>query len=174
MANYWLSLEDLSDEGRTYHIRDQKIWTDPISEFNLSYSLIEPLDAVLFCLLQEEGCLVQGKLKGKISLPCSRCAEPAEYTLDVVFQIFEIFAWKKTKEDIGPQFLRDDRGFLEIDAAGILWEQFILHLPDKPLCSDQCLGLCPHCGQNLNFGQCKCHEDQVDPRLEIFRKLKIK
>jgi uncharacterized protein len=41
---------------------------------------------------------------------------------------------------------------------------FLLELDTKNLCSDDCRGLCPGCGVNLNEGQCRCKKE-IDPRL---------
>ena len=53
-------------------------------------------------------------------------------------------------------------------------EQFYLALPMKPLCGDDCKGLCPVCGTNLNRGTCDCKRDWEDPRLAALKTLKAK
>jgi uncharacterized protein len=45
-----------------------------------------------------------------------------------------------------------------VDLEDILRQQVYLGLPAKQLCRENCLGLCSHCGKNLNEGQCSCHE----------------
>ena len=60
-----------------------------------------------------------------------------------------------------------------IDLAGIILEQLVVNLPIKPLCSDGCKGLCPKCGANRNTETCGCVDDDVDPRFEILKKLKV-
>lgn len=47
----------------------------------------------------------------------------------------------------------------------------LLELPSKNLCREECRGLCPMCGKNLNEGLCGCHSETTDPRLEILRQL---
>ncbi len=66
----------------------------------------------------------------------------------------------------------DGRG-AEINLAALLWEEFILSLPEKALCKADCKGLCRNCGQNLNTGTCACKPDDLDPRLEKLRELKV-
>ena len=51
-------------------------------------------------------------------------------------------------------------------------EQFYLSLPMKPLCREDCQGLCPACGTNLNRGLCTCKRDWDDPRMAALRNLK--
>ncbi len=60
------------------------------------------------------------------------------------------------------------------DLGAILWEQLMLNLPVKPLCSVECKGVCPHCGINLNMQECSCAGQGQDPRLALFRTLKVK
>jgi uncharacterized protein len=46
-------------------------------------------------------------------------------------------------------------------------------LPTKRLCSEDCKGLCPYCGKDLNEGRCDCEVDEIDPRFEVLKKLKF-
>lgn len=61
----------------------------------------------------------------------------------------------------------------EINIAALLWEELVLALPVKVLCSKDCKGLCPECGENLNFNVCPCNKQGLDPRLAALRDLKI-
>ncbi|MDU3010827.1 MAG: DUF177 domain-containing protein [Peptoniphilus harei] len=65
-----------------------------------------------------------------------------------------------------------------IDLSEIIFSQIITSISGKNLCSEDCKGLCPHCGKNLNEGPCDCHEEEsveetVDPRfgklLDLFK-----
>ena len=60
-----------------------------------------------------------------------------------------------------------------IDLTPIICEQIILQIPIKPLCSEECKGLCPHCGINMNVASCSCHLEFVDPRLAVLKNIKI-
>jgi uncharacterized protein len=51
-------------------------------------------------------------------------------------------------------------------------EQFYLAVPMKPLCRDDCAGLCPSCGTNLNRGSCGCTRDWEDPRFAALKAFK--
>jgi uncharacterized protein len=63
---------------------------------------------------------------------------------------------------------------VEINPAALAWEEFSLALPVKPLCRENCLGLCPVCGRNRNLESCACGTDGTDPRLSILRVFKAK
>ena len=60
-----------------------------------------------------------------------------------------------------------------IDLDPIVYEQIVMHIPIKALCSVSCRGLCPHCGINLNQENCQCRNQQVDERFAILKKLKV-
>jgi uncharacterized protein len=72
------------------------------------------------------------------------------------------------EEDLETSYYRDD----QIDLDELLREQFYLALPMKPLCLEECRGLCPQCGTNLNAGACACDTAWRDPRLEALRDIK--
>lgn len=176
MSEMWLSLTDIPEQGQEFFYSDQKIWTGPIEEFALPYAIIDPLQARIFVLFRDKGCFVSGEIKGKVSLPCSRCAEDVYFEFEQKIDIIELLPEEKNVEDLfSPEFLRyNEEDKLELDVGGILWEQFLLVLPEKPLCLEECLGVCPHCGQNWNFQSCSCDRENADPRMEIFRNLKVK
>mgnify|MGYP006283177623 CR=1 FL=1 len=174
MGEYWLNLEDVPEEGKEYHLAEPTIWSEPLEEFDLPYAMQNPLQAELFILPQEKGCLVRGRFWGSVSLPCDRCAEAYEFLVDAGFEIFEeLQPSSKLEQELGPTFLRQEAEVFFLDVGGILWEQFLLALPVKQVCSSSCAGLCPYCGQNLNKNLCSCEPPPPDPRLEVFRKLKI-
>jgi uncharacterized protein len=56
-----------------------------------------------------------------------------------------------------------------LDLNAICWEEFVLALPVVPLCSEDCKGLCPACGANLNVENCFCRRDEGDPRFSVLR-----
>ena len=58
-----------------------------------------------------------------------------------------------------------------IDADDTLIEQILLELPLKHLCREDCKGLCPKCGADLNTTQCSCDTSDPDPRFDVLRKL---
>lgn len=174
MSAYWLNLEEIPEDGKEFFIADPTIWSEPLEEFDLPYAVHRPLQAELFVLPQDKGCFVRGRFWGAVSLPCDRCIEPYAYDLDARFEIFEeLLPDSKLEQELGPTFLRQEDGIFFLDAGGILWEQFLLAMPVKQICSPSCSGLCPSCGQNLNKNLCSCEPPPPDPRLEIFRKLKI-
>lgn len=59
----------------------------------------------------------------------------------------------------------------EFDLGDLAQTAFILDMDTKTLCSEDCKGLCPRCGADLNQGPCSCEKKDVDPRLAVLAKL---
>ena len=59
-----------------------------------------------------------------------------------------------------------------LELAPMLREQVILSNPMHPLCKDDCAGLCPHCGKNLNEGRCACPEEAPTTPFQVLRSVK--
>ena len=75
--------------------------------------------------------------------------------------------------DVDENVVRISPHGLEINVAHLAFEEFLLALPVKALCSEECKGLCPKCGHNLNTGPCACVNDEGDPRLAALRNLTL-
>ena len=56
-----------------------------------------------------------------------------------------------------------------IDLSEVVRQHLVLALPFAPRCREDCRGLCPSCGADLNIGPCACPKAEADPRLQILR-----
>jgi uncharacterized protein len=119
-----------------------------------------------------------GHVKTSLELPCGRCLEPFTQDVDQSFDLRYQPHSENTGEgereieedDLTTAFYEND----EIDLGHLMQEQFLLALPMKPLCGENCQGLCPVCGTNLNTGSCSCKREWEDPRLAALRALRTK
>ena len=173
MFELWTPLRDIPAGGREFSFSEPAIWTSAWEEFGLDCVMAEPLKAEVMLLPGQDGCLIRGRITGSVTVPCGCCTEDATIVLEHEFDEFEPFP---EPGDAGPDATGLMRGFgedAEVDVAGLLWEQFQLALPDKPLCREDCKGLCPTCGVNLNETTCDCAEDEGDPRLAALRNIKL-
>jgi len=180
----WIALADLPADGASIEFTDPAIWAEPMKEFGMACRVLKPLIARMTILAQQgdgvDGCLFRGTLKGEVALPCNRCAEDAIVTIDSTFDTFEPFppeagAAAFTADSDAPDELvtRREKGVPQINPEALLWEEFVLALPVKPLCRPDCKGLCPSCGHNKNYGDCDCAAGSGDPRLAVLRSLKL-
>ncbi len=120
---------------------------------------------------------VSGTINSRIELSCSRCLSPVEVKVDAPFEInlvtLEEYE-KYTSEEIhGAELELSVFDGAIIDTKEIVREQMLLMLPSHPICREDCLGLCPKCGKDLNDGKCAC-EPETDSRWEALKQLKIK
>lgn len=117
-----------------------------------------------------------GSVQTTLELPCSRCLDPFTWPVDSSFDLRYQPHARNTGEgereieedDLTTAFYENDT----IDLGQLMREQFYLALPMKPLCGDDCKGLCPTCGTNWNKGACDCTNQWEDPRLAALKTLK--
>lgn len=118
-----------------------------------------------------------GKFGGRFTGTCGRCLEDYEFSLESRFDF--VLTPDPVRSESGAEELRRDELGLsyystdEINLAPLIAEQVMLALPTVPLCSENCRGLCVHCGVNLNRESCSCALAASDPRMAIFRNLKV-
>ncbi len=100
------------------------------------------------------------------SKPCDRCLVMAEKSVKQNF--VHTLALSAENED------NDDiiivAGYT-LDLFSLVRDDILLEMPFKHLCSENCRGLCPTCGQNLNEGSCDCKKEAVDPRMAVLDEL---
>lgn len=118
---------------------------------------------------------VRGRIEGSVESVCARCLEPFTTQLDGLLDLFyypmRVIA---KKEDVPIDKKDTDIGFYEdpgVELADVLREQILLWLPMRGLCRENCKGICPHCGTNLNTETCSCAESFTDPRWDALRNL---
>lgn len=106
-----------------------------------------------------EGVLVTGTAHVRAVGECVRCLQDVEIPLDVDLQELYAYPESDAEEDEAGRVV-DDR----IDLDPLLRDAVVLALPFRPLCSDDCAGLCPTCGARLADDPEHAHEPDVDPR----------
>ena len=121
---------------------------------------------------------VEGTVRATARLQCSRCLAP--FTYPVAGSVEATFAppAKLVEGDHQHELAQDE---LEVeplvqggaDLRGVIAEQIHLNLPLKPLCREDCPGICPHCGRPGAEGECGCAPSAGDSRWEALRKLKV-
>ncbi len=121
-----------------------------------------------------DGVLVQGDLEGEVAVQCARCLEPVIIPIDVpVEEIYRPTLDIGTGQPIQPE--EEDRALWIdehhiLDLTEVLRQDVLVAFPVHALCRDDCKGLCPTCGKNLNEGSCDC-STEADPRWATLRNL---
>ena len=101
---------------------------------------------------------LSGEAQFSASVICCRCAE--EFRHDFCVAISHLLTDRLNNEDNGDYIVVENS---ELDLSELICEDIIFSLPTKLLCREDCKGLCPQCGKNLNEGACDCKK-QIDPR----------
>ena len=112
----------------------------------------------------QEGILASGTLRAPWAGECRRCLLAAAGEVAAGFR--ELFEDDPTEGESYP--LRHE----QVDLEPLAREVVLLELPQAPLCREECLGLCPKCGVDLNEGPCDCVPEDRDPRwaaLDVLR-----
>jgi len=140
-----------------------------------AYRIVAPVRLDFEIQKDKEKFRLVGEAQTELELPCSRCLEPFRLPVEGSFDLRFLPASELAEgeerevqdEDLDTSYYRDD----SIDLNELLREQFYLALPMKPLCRDDCRGLCPQCGTNWNTGTCTCTTEWEDPRLAALKGL---
>jgi len=176
MKKHLVSINDLPPDGKEFELVDQDIWLEPLREFKMDCRIVTPLHGKIFAQRADDGLLVRGSIKGVVVVPCNRCAEDATVNIDFEFSEYEEIPEENAhgQENGHEGYIVYDRHAPMLDLAEAGWEQFMLAQPSMPLCREDCKGLCPECGANLNMGECDCKKETTDPRMAVLANVKVK
>lgn len=133
----------------------------------------EKVPAQLSVILLDNGYMVAMHFDCRLAGPCWRCLEEAELELDVAVEDFfgvELPPVDEIGEEQEPSLWYSEDGLLNLSA----WAHDAVAelLPPKILCTEECKGLCPQCGADLNREQCDC-QPSTDARWEKLKDLKL-
>lgn len=137
------------------------------------YSFAEPLTWSVDITNTGDAFLVSGTVEGQALTACGRCLGDAKFDLVGEVEGYFVIGADEQPADLDDDefdVLPDDR---TIDLVPLIQAALLLELPVMPLCQDDCQGLCPTCGQNLNEGECGCEleEGSTDDPPSPFAKL---
>lgn len=121
---------------------------------------------------------VKGDLSTRLEWACARCLEPVILDVQRNFDLL----YRPQGADAGRAELSVTAAEAEVsyyEGEGLLLEdvireQVLLAVPLKAICREDCKGLCPHCGKNLNNEQCSCAEPVEDPRWNALKEMRGK
>jgi uncharacterized protein len=162
---------------RTAHERYEKVYgIEAFARDQDVFRVVQPV-ALAFDIDKDKSHFrLVGQVQTTLELACSRCLEP--YTMAVAPSFDLRYQPRTANTGEGEREIEEDdlsTAFYEnetIDLGQLMREQFYLVLPMKPLCREDCRGLCSVCGTNLNRGTCTCQPTWEDPRLAVLKALK--
>lgn len=108
---------------------------------------------------------LRAKAEFELETSCDRCAKPIK--LSLATDIFHTLVTHLNDETNDELLLVNE---LRFDLDPLITEDIFLDFPAKLLCDEDCKGVCPRCGKDLNTGSCSC-EKEIDPRLAALKQL---
>lgn len=129
-----------------------------------------PLVELRATLTGDRGVHVRGRITTDVVLECRRCLEPLPRTLEVALDL--LFDRDVDPGAAGLAVYPLEAESTRLDLGPVVREQLLLAVPDFPLCREDCAGLCPRCGTNLNERSCDCVLEEPDPRWDVLRRLR--
>ncbi|UCG87373.1 MAG: DUF177 domain-containing protein, partial [Gemmatimonadota bacterium] len=109
----------------------------------------------------------QGGLRTRVKTACRRCLADLEVEIEQLIQA--LFAEEENADD--PAVYVIPPRATQLDLSEAVREELILAVPDYSLCREDCRGICPRCGTDLNTGTCGC-QPESDPRWTQLERLK--
>lgn len=140
-------------------------------------AFLEPLRLQLTVAWEYGHIRTQGSVETRTRLVCSRCLTEYETNIVSPFTIFYIRSAGLPQDEevelaeqdlISVAFDGD-----EIDFSDEIAEQVLMEIPFKPLCREECRGLCVNCGADLNMAECGCSRRQDNLKFSALKNLKL-
>jgi len=121
---------------------------------------------------------LRGRLAANLELSCARCLEPVTREVTRNFELlYRPLGTDAGRDELSVTDAEAEIGYYQGDGIlleDVLREQVLLALPLKVTCREDCKGLCPHCGKNLNQEQCSCTTSVEDPRWAALKQLRAR
>ena len=136
-----------------FNAPSEKLFGEHLEDFAGEIKIVGEVEDVERCFI------VRGKIFCKRNFICDRCL--TESTREQVHDFEEEFDKSQAVDEL-------------LDVTELLRDELLAGQPMKNLCREDCKGLCPVCGANLNEGECGCEKFVVDPRLAALQQLGIR
>ena len=163
-----INLTDVfTSEGKVKKV-SQTYDSDSVSYMGVTYPVKDKSDVSLtFTNIGTGRILLEGTMSLTVEMPCDRCLQSVEMPIGVSFA-HEIAA--PDSENV--QSEEEEQCFIsgyELDVDALMNNEILINMPVKVLCREDCKGICPVCGQNLNEKECGCDTFVPDPRMAAIK-----
>ena len=172
-------LEEIKDKPKVFSV-EEPIETFPIlvaSQDSGECRFLSPLKLWLTISREFDHIRVNGRVETRVGLTCSRCLVPYESGVVSSFTIFY------SRAADGPQDAEIELAEAdlvsatytgdEIDLSPEIAEQVMMEVPLKPLCKEECVGLCNKCGADLNSNECGCDRSELNFKMSVLKSFKV-
>lgn len=175
-----IDLKAIPREGsREFDFQLDNNWLNPsLGNHDHELALNQPLRIRTKVYRANDKYIIEGNFKGIIDVSCDRCLKT--FSREIMDDFRSVLTQPPAEikeseielleEDMEISFIKGD----EIDLAEIVREHLFLSLPVKSICKEDCQGLCPNCGIDLNTEKCDCDKASGHPGFAGLKKLKFK
>jgi uncharacterized protein len=174
-----VKLEDIPEEGLNLK------WTEGRSSLSGYLETLSQIDFDFEKPLQAEARIqkigpsvyIEGKVETRLRMHCVRCLKEFSFPLASDFDVTLHPSGEAASEEEAELEEKElDSNFFEageIHLSEIACEQIFLEIPYQPLCQEDCKGLCPTCGKDLNLSACGCEKEDLGKGFSALKKLKL-
>jgi len=149
------------------------VFEDKVGLFDLDSPFYGKFKSLVIINKLHDQLILTAKSNFKVKYECDRCGTEFKRTLVSEYKMIYLMNEAPAETDsINVSYLNRDAD--KIDISNDVREFALLAVPMKKLCNEDCKGLCPNCGKDLNKEQCTCKSDEIDPRWKPLLSLKDK
>jgi uncharacterized protein len=148
---------------------------DELNPVDERVSLIAPAAVNGKIRLSGSDVFVSGHVETRAQVECDRCLKPVELPVNADFTLEYISGSEYESSEVAE--LTEDEMSVSvfdgsvIDVDEVVKEQILLAVPTRMLCREDCKGICPECGNDMNTGECNCVTSDIDPRWAALKNL---
>jgi uncharacterized protein len=164
----FIKISNLRDGEYTY------TFNEPVDEIELEKPFYSNFKASVKLSKIHNQIILEAELSAEASFECDRCTAAFKKEVNTSYKMVYLFSGNGEDSDsLNITYLPFDAD--KISLAKDFRDYFLLAIPMKKLCKEECKGLCAKCGQDLNYGECNCSTKKIDdrwmPLMEIKNKL---
>jgi uncharacterized protein len=172
-----IDLKTISTGIRNFNFTLEKNWWHVKDMDDAILGLSSPVKVNVDMYRAKERYVLEGDLSGVLKAECDRCLDPYDIELSHKFKVFLALPPEETEKD-EVELLEEDMEICfitgdQLNLDEVVKEQIYLSLPIKIVCREDCKGLCPDCGTDLNKGDCACEKVKGHPAFSTLKNLKI-
>jgi len=167
---------EISTDMTHVHLMRDNQWLQVRLGSHSDFNVRDTIDCEMEFFRDEKCVYLSGSVMAEAMLVCVKCLDTFKYPVNkdfksVFFNTPEFHALPEerelTEETLNEEFLYDNT----LDLEDVLMEELLLSIPDYPRCSEECKGLCPVCGTNLNHHICGCNEENKSSPFDVLKNL---
>jgi uncharacterized protein len=176
---FTLKLDEIPEEGLELKWQEERAsllgYLEDVSKIDFDFE--SPLQSEVKIRKTGRSILITGKVQTTLRLQCVRCLREFSYPLSSIFEL-TLHPLKEApseeeielgSEEMESNFFKGE----EIHLSEVACEQIFLEIPYQPICGEDCKGLCPICGKDLNLSSCECVKEEFSSGFSALQKLKL-